>query len=368
MRTNRALLAVLALGALFLVALTQLVNVAFSRAPIYQDYSSMRADPLGAKALYETLAAVPGVRVERNLRRPARLADVQATVFWLGESAFAPRVWKKQELEAFEAMTRRGGRLVIGLLPAGPSYVDPEEKKTKKPADLLDVQVVSEMEKRWRLGVQREVAKKESESDNGVRRETSLWLKPLTAEWTCLAENKGRCLTAERTFGAGTIVMSADTFPLSNEGLRGARRPQWIAQLVGPWKRVIFDEAHLGVQESGSIGTLIRQFRLEAAALMLVTLAALFIWRNGSSFLPQRAPAPDTALTGDPHRSLTLLLRRGIAPAALAQNCLDEWQRAKALLPYRQSRRMEAAAAAAAGATTPLQAWQRVRQAIEEKS
>ena len=394
MRANRLLLALLALAALFLLAVTQLVNLAFSRAPIYQPYSTLRADPLGARALFETLATLPGVKVERHIRRAARLADAQATVFWLGEQPNAPMIWSKQNLATFEAVARKGGRLVIGLLPAGPEYemtspsdpakeapakdspptqspsseTAPKQAPAKKAGQPLILAITPEIEKRWRLQVTRAVAKKWSQSDNNARRETSLWFVPLGNEWRCLAEREGRCLAVERTFHQGTIVITADTFPLSNEGLRLARRPQWIAQLVGPWRRVIFDETHLGFEDQGSIGTLIRQFRLEGAALMLVTLAALFIWRNSVSFLPLRQPAPDAALTGDPHRSLTLLLRRAVPPAKLAESCLGEWQRAKALLPYRQSLRLASAAAAARGITRPLQAWQRVRQALQEKS
>jgi hypothetical protein len=278
--------------------------------------------------------------------------------------------------------------VVVGIVPTGPLYVVlPDDSKKKKSAEaksdekkadekkpekksrkkLFERMSEPEIEKRWRLKVEREVAKKFSESDNNARRETAVWLKPLGDEWRCLAEKNGRCLTVERQFGKGTIVIAADTFPLSNEGLRDARRAQWIAELVGPWKRVIFDEAHLGLEQTGSVGTLIRQFRLEAAALMLMTLAGLFIWRNSSSFLPLRAPAPDTALIGDPHRSLTLLLRRGVPAASLAQTCIDEWKRAKPLLPYRQAIRVDEATAAVAAGPNSVEAWRRVRQAIQER-
>lgn len=356
----------LVLVALFVWGVVAMINMAMSRSSIYGDHSTLRADPLGAKALYETLAAIPGLRVERNLRRASRLAGAQATVFWIGEESYAPLGWNKEQLAAFEAMVRRGGRLVIGVLPAGP---DDSARPTKTPGMKKgDGSRVPELELRWQIQLRRDQASKAKRPTNETLRQTALWLQPSTGDWRCLEGVAPRCLAAERTFGTGTIVITLETFSLSNEGLRKARRPDWIATLVGPWRRVIFDEAHLGVEETGSMGTLIRQFRLEAAALMLVALAGLFIWRNSSSLLPPLPPAPDLGLAADPHRSMVLLLRRGIAPAALTATCLDEWQRAAALLPYRHRRRLSAAIADARAATTPASAWQRVRQALLEKS
>ena len=362
MPANRIRLAVLALVALFLFGLVWILNLAIARAPVFGEHSTMRADPLGAKALYETLAAIPGVRVERNLRRAGRLAGVKATVFWIGSPAGALLGWQKQELASFEAIVRGGGRLVLGVLPTPPAMLQVQPKG----APLHNI--TSEMEKRWQLRIERQRVPKSEEPSSEMARQTSLWLVPLTAEWKCLEERDSHCLAVERAFGTGTIVITLETFPLSNQGLREKRRPAWIATLVGPWQRVIFDETHLGVQESGSVGTLIRQFRLEAAALMLVALAALFIWRNAASFLPARPLAPDLGLAADAHRSMVLLLRRSIAPEALAAACLDEWQRARPLLPYRQRRRVTQAMAAARTATSPAAAWQRVRQALQEKS
>jgi hypothetical protein len=366
MRANRLLVAALMLLGLFLVAMVQLVNLGFGRAPVYAAYSTMRSDPLGAKALYATLAALPGMRVERHVRRISRLAGVAATVFWLGEEPDAPLGWSRQDLAGFEAVVSTGGRLVIALLPAGPAY----EAKPAKPAEPKKATGSSkpEIEKRWGLQIGRTTAQKRSDASSDARRETAVWLAPLDGAWQCKLTRDNHCRMVERKFGAGTIVLTSESFPLSNEGLREARRPEWIAELAGSSRGIIFDEAHLGFEETASVGTLIRQFRLETAALMLVTLAALFIWRNSSSFLPFREPAPDTGLSEDPHRSLTLLLRRSVGAKALGQTCLDEWQRAQPLLPYRQRRRLAAATAAARQTASPLDAWRRVREVLQEKS
>ena len=369
MPASRLRLLLAALVALFLWGLIAMMNLAISRAPVYGDHSTLRSDPLGAKALYETLAALPGLRVERNLRRPSRLAGVEATVFWLGSQPQNVLDWNKDDLTAFEAIVKKGGRLVLGVLPAGPAVQEsPKPAQTKAGEKVAALMRLAEIEKRWQVRLARPQIQKANDDADGSPRQTALRLEPLTADWRCLQTIDHRCLAAERTFGAGTIVITLETFPLSNEGLRTNRLPQWISTLVGPGKRVIFDETHLGVEESGSIGTLIRQFRLEAAALMLVALAALFIWRNSTSLLPARAPAPDPGLAADPHRSMVLLLRRSITPSALGKTCLEEWQRAQALLPYRQRRRVAPAVAAAQSATTPLAAWQRVRQALQEKT
>ncbi len=51
-------LAVLLLGGLFVTGLIQLILLRFESGDVYPPYSSLRADPLGCKALYESLGRV----------------------------------------------------------------------------------------------------------------------------------------------------------------------------------------------------------------------------------------------------------------------------------------------------------------------
>src|SRR5437588_6749284 len=61
-----ALGALLALG--FLAGFVRLFVLRYEAGEIYPAYSTLRPDPLGAKAIYAALGKVPGVEVRRNLQ------------------------------------------------------------------------------------------------------------------------------------------------------------------------------------------------------------------------------------------------------------------------------------------------------------
>jgi hypothetical protein len=121
-----------------------------------------------------------------------------------------------------------------------------------------------------------------------IPRQTALYFDP-SPQWATLSQRDA----VERDFGKGSVVLVADSYFLSNEGLREARDTDLIARLVGPARHVVFDENHFGVAETGSVAKLMRKYRLEGAVLVLVVVAGLFLWRSASSFLPPR-PALNT--------------------------------------------------------------------------
>src|SRR6185312_9210491 len=114
----------------------------------------------------------------------------------------------------------------------------------------------------------------------------------------------------------------------SNQGLSDSSDAVLIAGLIGPVKRVLFDENQFGVSETGSAAVLIRKYRLETAIGVLFAIAGLFIWRSASSFLPSRADTGAARVSGrDVHDGLTALLRRNIPMDQLLAACSKEWTR-----------------------------------------
>jgi hypothetical protein len=110
---------------------------------------------------------------------------------------------------------------------------------------------------------------------------------------------------------------------------------------MGPSDRVIFDERHFGIAESGTVVGLARRFRLTGMAAGLALCAALFIWKNASSFPPPADKARAVSLSGRTSLSgLFTLLRRHIKPADLAATCWNEWlaSNRKELSPARRAR------------------------------
>jgi hypothetical protein len=147
-------------------------------------------------------------------------------------------------------------------------------------------------------------------------------------DWQVVDRAGAKLLAVQRAFGKGSIVLISESEDFSNQSTAAMDRLPLITATIGASGKIIFDEAHLGITESGSVVALGRRFRLGGMALGLAICAALFLWRNTSSFPPPEesssgAPAPlagRTSLSG-----LITLLRRHIPPPELAGACWREW-------------------------------------------
>jgi hypothetical protein len=271
----------------------------------YPQYSSLRSDPLGAMALYESLSKV--MHVERLYKsRRSREPGPGTTIFVLGVD---PVDWfqiKTETLKDYEDLTKKGARLVIAFLPVSQPWAADKEMHSA--------------EREWHIHFNF----KDLHAESGeVPKETALEIKA-GPEWKVLGDSG-----VERRLGAGTVVLLADSYPLSNEGLREDRDSALIVELAGEAKEIVFDENHFGVVETGSVVKLMRKYRLEGALGVLVLVAALFLWRSASSLLPSRAPGAEQAVMGrDSLEGMTALLRRGIAEKDLVRICVEEWKKA----------------------------------------
>jgi hypothetical protein len=355
----------------FIYGLVQLFNLRFASGDNYPPYSSLRADPLGSKAFYESLDRLVAAR--RHLQALSKLGDGRdTTLLWLGEDVRNLRLLPA-EFKDLETFVRTGGRVVIGLLPVlerprinrfaaraargkGTPPAPPAAAPTNAPGwqpgdEFEDLRKVS-IRDRWNVSFdyaelartdERKVipvlaARRGLPDDSPLPRSvsihTALHFDKLSAEWrTPYARVTGtnvQPVIIERAMGKGSIVLCADSFPFSNEALRLEREPALLAWLVGSAREVVFDETHLGVQESPGVVTLARKYRLGGVFAALLILAGLFIWRNAAGFMPphedQLARERGEQVEGkDSTAGFINLLRRNIAPADLMKVCLEQW-------------------------------------------
>jgi len=298
----------IALAAALVWGLEQVAVAPLDSGELYPPFSTLRSDPLGARALYESFAALPGIAVDRLYRERSDLAPGE-TMFVLGVDPLSFDDLGEKELSDFEKLVQHGGRLVIGFVPIPPRRVDAEQH---------------DLQHRWQIRFQYQPGA--ADGGSSMPRETALSFLA-TAEWRPVGNHEA----VERDFGSGSIVLAADTFPLSNEGLRDARDAAFLAALAGPARQIVFDENHFGIVESGSVTTLLRKYQLQGAVAVLMLAAALFLWRSGSSFLPPRAPRDSDAVSGqDSLDGMTALLYRGVAEKDLLDTCYAEWSRSAA--------------------------------------
>jgi hypothetical protein len=307
---NRSAVWLMVLAAGFAFGVIRLFDLQFSSGDAYRAYSSLRADPAGAKALYESLASTGKLEVWRNFQ-PLEYAPLDdATILLLG---LRPAI-SDHDIRQIERLAGRGNRVVIAL-------AEDEDYEQKPDAPLL---------LRWQVKL--------------PSRENLI----------------------ERRVGKGSVAVAPRGDIFTNGGLARGADVETILRALGPGTRVVFDEAHLGMTESGSIVGLARRYRLEGFAAGLALCAALFLWRSTSAFPPPRVQAVAGSIAGRTSASgLAGLLRQNVPPTKLAATAWELWLKSSpASAPASRKREAEAALR---GARDPLAALAGAQRALESK-
>ncbi len=386
------LLILLVCGGGFVFGLIELFVLRFEAGDVYPPYSSLRADPLGTRAFFESLDHLHGLSLRRDFSSENQLPPGKETTYL--HLAAERNDWTFLPEETFreiENFLGRGGRLVItffpenyssakfigmrglaggpggpkGAKPLGkstPSGSSPKNKKRQNKTDDNSQPVMVSPAERWGIdfgtvGLAR--------NENGislpatVRNETELDLPPslnwhssmiftnLEPSWQTIYARGTNPVVVERFFGPGSVVMATDSFFVSNEALTKERHADLLAWLVGAGKNVVFDEAHLGLVETSGIAALMKKYRLYWLAAALLGLAILFVWRNSSSFLPPFSDEGQVELvTGkDSSAGFVNLLRRNLPAREILELCFAEWTKSLTHAGYHTIARVDQAQA-----------------------
>jgi hypothetical protein len=378
--------------AAFTLGVVKLFLLRFEAGDVYPAYSSLRSDPLGSRAFYRSLQNVDGVRVSRNFA-PLRSFDFkeQTAFFYIGTAALDSQSVSMEWLEIFERLTEKGGRLILTFLP-----VEKKPAKWRMPkcfftqGDLTDKEETApsdaakdsenaarhpqmnrasnnddhqsqtppvhyfpdpsgscaSLKDQW--GLTLAFAERPSDKAVNVSNDlnsehiknlpptiswhTALYFDELEDSWRKIYTADGRPVVVERPFGRGSLVLSADSFFLSNEALRSERHSKLLVWLLGDSVNIVFDETHFGIVKHPGLLDLIKKYRFHWFILTVALLAILFIWKNSASFIPPlkrtlSQPGKDIITERDSTQGLISLLRRNIPPRRLLQICAVEWQR-----------------------------------------
>ncbi len=382
------LMVVLLFGGLAVVFGRVLAN-RLSRGEIYPHYSSLRSDPLGTRALYESLEQMPALQVGRNLRSLNRIEglDANSTLLLLGIPRDALAWLDVEGNSGLLPAVRDGARLVIavnpGLVPrtgqatetlwwqrherirkaqerrapgtsgASEGEVDSESQQsspgnavTKRPRNADEFQLPNLL---GTLGVQVVVPEMFERPEGGWEISATAgselpvalpdWfsqcrLSELSREWRVLAKvnEDGQPVIAERAFGKGTVVLISGVYFASNEALWSGPSSEFLLWMLGDRQRVIFDESIHGAKSSSGVAQWITENRLHGYLGGLLLVVVLFAWRSGASLIPKRGDSGngghgDRAVTGEAADSgLVKLLRRSVARKTLLKRCLALWK------------------------------------------
>ncbi len=356
-----AAIALLALGALtFALGLTWLLQMRLDRGDVYPPYSSLRSDPLGTMAFYESLAGIPGLTVARDFSATNNLSETPNTVYLhLGASTDE---WAEVPGDLFgeiEKFLACGGRLVVVFKPmlgdvlpedepvaaTTDNSSKPAKPIAKKSANDDDEDTTVVLKDKW--GLEFKFADVLSEDSNPsvtvnnvsglalpakLEWHSGLYFANLDPAWQKIYAQDHNAVVIERHFGPGTVVMATDGYFLSNEALRLDRHANWLSWLIGPGHNIVFDEAHFGIMEAPGVAALIRRYHLAGLVGAFALLALLFIWKNSTSLVPpiEAEKGASDVLGRDAATGFVNLLRRNIPAGDLLEKCFAEWKKSSA--------------------------------------
>lgn len=361
----------LALLLLFFIAgVVRLFNLRFDAGDIYPAYSSLRSDPIGAKALYDSLENFDTIAIRRNYQLLHSLKfESDTTFFYLGTSAAGSDPVSEELIDVFDRLTESGGRLVLSFLPTyqkngkkteatdAKKKINPENRNGEPASQTEPVKKQpAAIKKLWGvdLAFDENIAIEEdkypaldavsfrADLPPAISWHTNLYFDLHDTAWQVLYSLEGRPVIVERPFGKGTIVLCADSYFISNEALRSERHPKLLLWLTGGNSRLIFDETHFGIYKRTGVATLLRHYRLHWFFAALAVPALLFIWKSTASFVPPRkesqSDGTEMVAEKDYIQGLVALLRRYIRRSEILQICGQEWEQA-----FKKDKRIRAA-------------------------
>jgi hypothetical protein len=332
---------VLLIAAAFAAGVIHLFGLEFSHGTVYPEYSSLRTDPKGARLLYDSLSAIPGLTVERSYVPMALLPQDGVALLLLGIDPDHIGGDREKWIQPVEDLARRGNRTVAAFdLTEGAKEVD---------AKALDTV--------WHVALALGDAKKH---------EPRLYFSTAQS-WNVIDRTSGRLTAIEKTFGKGSVVLVADSAAFDNGATASRERLGLVTAAIGPYRHVVFDEQHFGIQESGSVVALARRLHLTGLAVGLAILTALFLWKSASAFPPPgEEPAAGNSAGRTAHAGLVTLLRRHIPAAELAATCWRQWSGANRQRISEQ-RRQRAEAIVRDWGARPLEAMRALYSEIHRK-
>lgn len=362
MRKRKASFFIVLVSVTVLIAgLVKLVQLRFESGEAYPIRSSMRPDPMGAKVLYESYSSLPNLAVERNFKPFGQMTDLPGDAALLLLNVNGWELYELGGYELVEEFVEEGGRLIIGLTSISNSALfledwefdeeDAEEEDNAPKEDEPDEDPESEED-----AEEEEIEDSESEGILGDLRivfdgrteleatlvDTSISSLPTTLpwrrgsqikdweeNWTALYDVEEQVVAVEQTLGKGSIVVFADDYLFSNEGLLKHRHSDLLVWILGGKDKVIFDETHLGVAERTGIATLIRRYQLSGFFVAFFLFMLVVVWRGASPLLPAHERRSRENLILADHSSeagLADLIRRSLPLSELPAEAYRRWK------------------------------------------
>jgi hypothetical protein len=305
----------LLLGAL-LVALAWSVlgmfSAGFEAGGIYPVFSSLRKDPEGTSVLFESIRRLAPT-TERSYLPLASARWSGRTLLLLGAAPEQLLESTPLDRRVVESLALQGNRVVLAL----------------KSEIVASKAAIEGIQKAWGVKIQNAGTQDEPEIQFSAN-----------PDWTVVQGDREHADIIERAFGAGSLVLVASSTVFTNGALAESPDTGLLVTIMGASEGIVFDEAHLGIVEAGSVMKLVGALHLQGILFGLLIPVGLFVWKCSASFPPAARSGPTQHVEGRHSFSgLVALLRRNLASADLAVACWQEWLRGapRALTPERQA-------------------------------
>ena len=124
-------------AAIFAFGIDYLFQLRFEAGDVYPPYSSLRADPLGAMAFYESLGKIPDLSVRRDFSATDKLPEEPQTVYLhLAGDAYEWEWLSQDDYQSIQHFVDSGGRLVITFFPqTTPDFFEEDEAPEWRTSD-----------------------------------------------------------------------------------------------------------------------------------------------------------------------------------------------------------------------------------------
>jgi len=333
MRNDRLIAFILIglMATLFVVIGIQMFKVRAEVNGAYPEYSSFRADPKGYRILFETLSRIPSIKVERSVQPLREVPSGNGKI--LVVAGLLPGGWPAEEIKLLNDWMTNGGTLLVAF---NSRQFDSREETQKDPVSPESKRVHGEVDKveSWEIRIFWSKQSLATQLQSNLFADQSSWaghlyIEPTKSHWDVLAKARDLPVVLQRRFGAGKLILLADSYPLSNIALAAHRNTALVSWLFPEHSTVIFDETHFGIVDHPGVIGLARRYGLDGAFVVVLGLALLYLWASRYSLRPVRRVRADTesAVRGAGGNEIfTNLLRRTLPTTDLCAVCLQIWK------------------------------------------
>jgi hypothetical protein len=300
----------------------------------FPEYSTYRADPKGLKAFYESLLATDLMHVSRRMQSSKIPSSGENRVLVLAGIRPDQATVSDEDSQLFDHWLATGGRLIFALRPEKdqPARNQAASPENQNETDRPPIVSWRSLFRHWGVEIVPFGGMHSAAANSTLFGKISRWLggdsfDRLTSGWKVIAVQDGKSVIVERAFGDGSLILLADSYPLSNEGLATNRNTGFLLWLMDNRSGVLFDETHLGLSERPGIMTLAQRYGLQGTVITLVAVLLLFIWKCQYTLVPRtRIALNGLTVPGNSSDQVFLnLLRRSVSQKELVSVCLRTW-------------------------------------------